>query len=254
MVNIILSGALGAMGHTVSDTAGDQIICGIDLKNRLTGDFPVYKNCNEIPKAIVDKANVILDFSKPGNFNSILSYALKVKLPLVVATTGLTEQNLQDAKDASKKIPIVISSNMSQGINAVKIILEKISPLLADNFDIEITEKHHNKKVDAPSGTALSLAETINNSLNEPRTLNLGRHGADSKREKDEIGISAIRGGTLPGEHSIYFLGEDEVIEIKHTSLSKKIFAQGALRACNWIIHQKNGLYDMNDVLVSDEV
>lgn len=247
MVKIILNGCSGKMGRIVTDTVknyDDVTICaGID-KNALSSDYPVFKdinNCNA-------KADVILDFSRPDALLGLLSYSEKNSIPVVLCTTGYDDKQIDMINSYSRKIGIFRSANMSIGINVINNILKKISPLLYENFDVEIVEKHHNQKVDAPSGTALMLGNTIKDSLSENTKFIYGREGIE-KREHNEIGIHAIRGGSIVGEHEIIFAGQGETIEIKHTALSREVFAIGAIKACKFMYGKNQGLYSMDDVV-----
>ena len=182
-----------------------------------------------------EKGDVIVDFSHYSRLDTLLDYAVTNELPLVIATTGYSDEILKKIEDSSKKIPILLSSNMSLGINLLQDILEKITPILYPNYDIELIEKHHNKKIDSPSGTAKTLLEVMKKSIDDVIEEKYGRVGME-KREKNEIGVHSLRGGTIVGEHSVLFCGNDEIIELKHTALSKKIFAEGALQGAKFII------------------
>jgi len=190
--------------------------------------------------------DVIIDFSHFSFTGNLVDYALSKRKPLVIATTGLSDEQENMIKDASKIIPIFRAKNFSLGINLIAHLIQEAQALLTD-FDIEIIEKHHNKKVDAPSGTAFLLADSLNES-NE-YAYQHGRYGKTSKRDKKEIGIHSLRGGTIVGEHSVIFAGTDEVIEFKHEAHSKKVFAKGSLKAAEYLINQKNGLFNMNDLI-----
>lgn len=247
MVKIILNGCNGKMGKIVTNAVknyDDVTICaGID-KNALSSEYPVFENINKCS----EKADVILDFSRPDALYGLLSYAKKNSLPIVLCTTGYDEKQIDMINSYSHEIGIFRSANMSIGINVINNILKKISPLLYENFDIEIIEKHHNQKVDAPSGTALMLGNTIKDSLSENTKFIYGREGI-KKREHNEIGIHAIRGGSIVGEHEIIFAGQGETIEIKHTAISREVFAIGAIKACNFMYGKNQGLYSMDDVV-----
>lgn len=197
-----------------------------------------------------EKGDVIVDFSHYSRLDTLLDYAVDRGLPLVIATTGYSDEILKKIEDSSKKIPILLSSNMSLGINLLQDILEKITPILYPNYDIELIEKHHNKKIDSPSGTAKTLLEVIKKNIDEVIEEKYGRVGME-KREKNEIGVHSLRGGTIVGEHSVLFCGNDEIIELKHTALSKKIFAEGALQGAKFIIEKEPGLYSMKDIFNS---
>lgn len=248
-MKIILSGCCGHMGHVVSEVAGNEIICGVDKFNDGKHDYPVYPTLEEIPEETVKEADCLLDFSIAANVANNIKFCESKDLPLVVAATGLSEEDYSLAEEASKKIPVLISSNMSNGIWSIASLLAPLFKLLGDNYDVEIVEKHHNRKVDAPSGTALLLAEELNKGVDNQFELLYNKDRNGHKREKNELGIVSVRGGTIPGEHTVIFAGNDEVIELKHTAYSRKIFAEGALKACGWIISQKPGLYSMSDVI-----
>ncbi len=194
-----------------------------------------------------ETGDIIIDFSHYSRLDTLLEYSKNKKLPLVIATTGYSDETLKKIEEISKEIPILLSSNMSLGVNILNDILERIVPALYKNYDIEVIEKHHNKKVDSPSGTAKTLIETIEKNCLENMKEQYGREG-NNKREKNEIGIHSLRGGTIVGEHSVLFCGEDEIIELKHTAMSKKIFAKGALEAAKFLIGKEPGLYSMKDI------
>ena len=197
---------------------------------------------------LTDEAgDIIIDFSHYSRLDTLLDYSKNKKIPLIVATTGYSDETLRKMEETAKEIPVLLSSNMSLGVNLLNDILERIVPVLYENYDIEVIEKHHNKKIDSPSGTAKTLVETIERSCPKKMKEQYGRKG-ESKREKNEIGIHSLRGGTIVGEHSVLFCGEDEIIEIKHTAMSKKIFAMGALKAARFLVGKKTGLYTMKDI------
>lgn len=204
----------------------------------------VYRTFEDVP----NKIDVIIDFSHPSNLDKVLTYAIKTKTPVLIATTGLTEDDYKKIDNASKEIAVLTPTNTSLGVNLLNELMKYIVPVLADTYDIEVIEKHHNKKLDSPSGTAKTLIEKIQNSLPEPRTLVHGRDGM-AKREKQEIGVHAVRGGSIVGEHSVIFAGEDEIIEIKHEAISKKIFSNGACKGAAWLVGKPAGYYEMKEVL-----
>ena len=249
MLKIIMHGCNGRMGQTIVNLVRESkdkiIVAGISADGQALNSFPVYTNISECQES----ADVIIDFSNPSTLNGLISYATTHKIPLVIATTGFSDEELNRINEAGKIIPILRSANMSLGINLMLDLVKKATSTLENNFDIEIIEKHHNNKVDSPSGTALLLADTINDTLNEKAIYKYDRHTEKQKRTKNEIGIHAIRGGTIVGEHSVIFAGDDEVIEITHTASSRKIFAKGAIHAAEFIIKQNNGLYSMQDSL-----
>lgn len=220
------------MGKIVKELGGEKIVAFID-------------SIKEID--INEKIDVVIDFSHFSKLNNLIDGCVARNYPLVIATTGYSGEILEKIVEASKKIPILLSSNTSLGINAINDILEKLVPKLEENFDIEIIEKHHNKKIDSPSGTAITLLKTIQNSLHDKYSVVYGREGM-AKRDQKEIGVHAVRGGTIVGEHTIIFAGEDEIIEISHKALSKKIFAVGALKCADFIVEKQPKLYTMKDI------
>ena len=247
MVNIILSGCNGKMGKMiykcVSERNDCKISAGIDINPECNGDFPVFTSpalCN------VD-ADVIIDFSRPANLDLLLCFAVEKKLPTVLATTGFSEEQINQIHKTAENIPIFFSANMSLGVNLLIELAKLASNALGKQFDIEIIEKHHNQKVDAPSGTALMIAAAISEGKNMRYVYD--RHSNVQKRSSDEIGISSIRGGTIVGEHEVIFAGTDEVITLSHTAYSRSIFANGALNAALFLADAKPGLYSMKDLL-----
>ncbi len=248
MLKILLSGVTGAMGQVLDQVIGADpqctIVAGFDNKPAKR-DYPVYTDLTQCQEV----ADVIIDFSHFSAFDTIFDYACQTKTPIVVATTGLSDENMVAMKAAAKDLPIFKTANMSLGINVLAKALREMAGALESGFDIEIIEKHHNKKVDAPSGTALLLADAINDGLENKKEYTYGREGRSCKRTENELGIHAIRGGTIPGEHSVLFAGNDEIIEIKHTALSKKVFANGAVEAAKFLVDQEAGLFSMEDVI-----
>lgn len=248
-IQILLCGCNGKMGEVLQDLIKEKnnmkIVAGLDTRASGLEDFPTYKNFNEITEDI----DIIIDFSNRVILNDLINYAIKNNVATVLATTGYIKEDEDLILKASAKIPIFRSQNMSYGINVVCKILEKAVKLLEDDFDIEIVESHHNLKKDSPSGTAKLLLNVIKEELSEEPYVNYGREGGDTKRKDNEIGIHAIRGGTISGEHTIVFAGIDENLEIKHTALSKKIFANGAIKAGEFLANCKPGYYNMNDII-----
>jgi len=250
MTNIILRGCNGKMGQVITDIVESDensvIVAGIDIFQNRVNKYPVYQSftkCNV-------KVDVIIDFSSPNNMEEMLDFAVKRGVGVVLCTTGLSKEQILAIDQASAVIPIFQSANMSMGINLISKLLKQAAVVLADaGFDIEIVEKHHNKKVDAPSGTALALADAMNEVLNNEYDYKYDRSGERVVRNKKEIGISAVRGGTIVGEHEIIFAGTDEVIEIKHTAYSKAIFAKGAVQAAKYLPGKAAGMYNMSDVM-----
>ena len=250
MTNIILRGCNGKMGQVISDIVdADEntvIIAGIDIAQNRNNKYPVYQSftqCNV-------RADVIIDFSAPVNLEEMLDFAIARKVGIVLCTTGFSKDQQSLIDKASMQIPILRSANMSMGVNLITKLLQEAAVILADaGFDIEIVERHHNKKVDAPSGTALALADAMNEVLNNEYTYQYDRSVERVPRSKKEIGISAVRGGTIVGEHEIIFAGTDEVIEIKHTAYSKAIFAKGAVQAAKFLPGKAAGMYKMSDLM-----
>lgn len=252
MINLIINGCNGKMGQVLSSLAlkdeNFNIVAGFDIfDNNNNNNYPVYKNPFDCDK----KADVIIDFSHPDLLENLLSYAVSKNIPVVIATTGLSQRQKEKLNEVSSKIPVFFSANMSLGINLLIDLVCKASKVLNNGFDVEIIEKHHNQKIDAPSGTALAIADAITNTSGGNKDYVYDRHSVRKKRGKNEIGIHAIRGGTIVGEHSVIFAGNNEIIEIKHTAMSKEIFALGALRAAKFIIGKSNAFYDMKDLVDS---
>ena len=248
MKKVLLSGAAGVMGQFVREAvaAADDftIVCGFDAKADPDADFPIYSDLGECDEDV----DAIIDFSHFSAFRSIFDYAVEKKIPIVIATTGLTDEDSAAIAEGAKVIPVFKTANMSLGVNVMAKVLKDISETLKA-YDVEIIEKHHHRKVDAPSGTAILLADAVNDGLSEKREFTYGRHGRDAKRDVSEIGIHAVRAGTIAGEHTVLYAGDDELIEIKHTALSRKIFANGALTAARFLADQKPGLYTMENVI-----
>lgn len=238
------------MGHILTDiiSRDDEmnIVAGIDAYGEAYSDYPVYKNAADC----TEKADVVIDFSTAAATDALIDYCVDRKLPLVLCTTGLSEEQTLKMEDASTKIAVLKSANMSLGINLLQTVLEEVSGKLAQaGFDIEIVEKHHNQKLDAPSGTAIALADSVNKALPEKYEYVFDRSNRREKRPKNEIGISAIRGGTIVGDHDVIFAGEDEVITFSHRSYSRAIFGNGAVQAARFLAGKPAGMYSMNDVL-----
>lgn len=249
MLKVIVNGCNGKMGQVlvkeIKDCNDLELVAGIDIfPNKYNNDFPVYEDIFDFE----GKADVIIDFSNPYYLSGLLDYSTKNNIKLVIATTGFSNKELEEIKLASHKIPIFYSANMSLGIN-VLINLVKQASLTLKNWDIEIIEKHHNKKIDAPSGTAYMIANSINESLDNNKEYVFGRFSKKDIRNSNEIGIHAIRGGSIVGEHSILLLGSDETLEVTHTASSKSIFAKGSIKAARFIFSKKNGLYNMEDLV-----
>ena len=248
MVKILLSGCCGKMGTVIRNVINEfpnlKIEAGIDKFPKEIG-IPVFKN----PLDVDIEYDVLLDFSCSDALYDLIELTKLTQKPIVLCSTGYTDKDLNYIKDASTTLPIFKSANMSLGVNLINSLLKKITPLLYGNYDIEIIEKHHNQKVDAPSGTALLLADSIRDSIKEETNYINGRHG-QKKREKNEIGIHAIRGGSIVGDHDVIFAGTGEVIELSHKAISRDVFAIGSLKACEYMSNITTaGLYNMEDVL-----
>lgn len=250
MVKMIMHGCNGKMGQVITKIVKEdenaEIVAGLDKYMGIPNDYPVFES---IDKCDVE-ADVVIDFSNAAAVDGLLDYCVEKKIPVVLCTTGLSEEQLAKVQEASKKVAVLKSANMSLGVNMLLKLLQDATRILAPaGFDIEIVEKHHNQKVDAPSGTALALADSINAAMNDEYTYIYDRSQVRQKRDKKEIGISAVRGGTIVGEHEVIYAGEDEVIEFKHTAHSKAVFAKGAVEAGKFLKGKSAGLYDMKDVI-----
>ncbi|MBN2898102.1 MAG: 4-hydroxy-tetrahydrodipicolinate reductase [Clostridia bacterium] len=247
MTKIILCGANGAMGKNLIEIIGEdptlEISAGIDHSPQ-EGSFPQYKTFDDGVQG-----DVIIDFSHFSMIPNLLDYVEKTKTPAVICTTGLSKEDEARIEALSKEVPLFRSGNMSLGINLLIALAKKGAEVLGENFDIEVVEMHHNRKIDAPSGTAYMIADEINKTLDNSKEFNYGRYGNDTKRKANEIGIHALRGGTVVGEHTVVFAGTDEMVRIEHRATSKKVFAQGAVRAAKFILNKENGLFNMNDML-----
>ncbi len=250
MTRVLLCGANGKMGHVIRSCVSQrddmEIVAGVDLNTAGT-EFPIYASIDEV----TETADVIIDFSNPALLDSLLAYAKRTHTPLVAATTGYSAEQTAAIKVAANEVAVFFTFNMSLGVNLLQSLAKQAARVLGGQFDIEIIEKHHNQKVDAPSGTAIMLAESINEALKTPYELVYDRHSRREKRPVNEIGMHAIRGGTIVGEHEILFAGRDEQISLKHTATSKEVFAVGAVNAASFLASCKPGLYTMQDLLQS---
>ena len=248
MINVLLNGCNGKMGKEVikqiQKYPNMNLSCGFDIGDSKENKFPIHKKIEDI----VNPINIIIDFSVPACSLNILEFAVHNKLPIVIATTGFSDNEREKIKECSKIIPVFQSANMSFSINLMSKILYNIAPLLIDS-DIEIIETHHNQKKDAPSGTALLLADSITQSLDNSLEYRFSRHDLHKKRNKNEIGFSSIRGGNIVGEHTVKFFGLHETFEISHISYSRSVFADGALKAAEFLINKPSGLYGMDDLI-----
>jgi len=249
MTEILFCGCYGRMGNAVrqiiKDSSDMEIAAGVDICEG-TAEFPVYKSIVDVK----EKVDVIIDFSSPKALDSILDYAVLKNVPVVLCTTGFSEEQLADIREASGKVAILRSANMSLGINTLVKLLKTATEILSNNgYDIEIVERHHNQKKDAPSGTALLLADAINDAANGKYEYVYDRSQRREIRPENEIGISAVRGGSIVGDHEVIFAGLDEVIEIKHRAYSRSVFAKGAVSAAAYLAGKPAGMYDMSDVI-----
>ncbi len=249
MVRILLHGCCGRMGHMITDIASKdervRIEAGVDAFGSQYSTYSVYRSLDEVK----EEADVVVDFSTASAVDGVLAYCVKKELPLVLCTTGLSPEQIANLDTVSESIPVLRSANMSVGINLIMSILKEAAPKLAQaGFDIEIVEKHHRQKLDAPSGTAIALAESINEGLAEPYEFVYDRSTRREKRPVKEIGISAVRGGTIVGDHDVLFAGEDEVITFSHRAYSRAVFAKGAIESAKFLAGKKPGMYSMQDV------
>lgn len=250
MVRAVMHGCNGKMGQVITGLIkadeGIELVAGIDTYTGLKNDYPVFERIDQCNV----EADVIIDFSNAGAVDALLDYCADRKVPVVLCTTGLSEDQLGKVKVASEKTAVLKSANMSLGINLLMKLLQDAAKVLGTaGFDIELVERHHNQKVDAPSGTALALADAINESMDDAYEYVYDRSQVRRKREKKEIGISAVRGGTIVGDHEVIFAGADEVIEFKHTAYSKTVFGKGAVEAAKFLAGKPAGAYDMSDVI-----
>lgn len=250
MIKVILTGCNGHMGQVITDLCADdpdvEIVAGVDINTEEKNGYPVFA---DIKTCDVD-ADVIIDFSNVSVIDALLDFCEDQKMPVVLCTTGLTDNQLKRVEEVSTKVPVLKSANMSLGINVLMELLKTAAKMLAPSgFDIEIVEKHHNRKLDAPSGTALALADVMNDALEDDYSYTFDRSQQRKKRDKYEIGISAVRGGNIVGEHEVIFAGMDEVLTFKHTAYSRAIFGKGAIEAAKYIVGKPAAHYDMSDVI-----
>lgn len=249
MVKIAITGANGKMGKVIANLVAARenctVIAGIDLNDTPNGAFPIVK----YPSELTEKPDVIIDFSHPSALDDLLSYCTINNVPLVAATTGYTADEIAKIKKTAEQIPIFFTFNMSLGINLLVELGKRAVNVLGGQYDIEIVEKHHNQKKDAPSGTAIMIAEALNGELDNKMKYVYDRHNVRKAREANEIGMHAIRGGTIVGEHDIIFAGHDEVITLSHSAGSKEVFANGSINAAIFLSEKESGLYDMSDLL-----
>lgn len=250
MIKILMHGCNGRMGQMISGLVRDEeemmIAAGVDTYQGVSNEYPVFGSID----ACDDDVDVVIDFSNAAAADAVMEYCAKRQIPLVFCTTGLSEEQLQKLEDTAKQTAVLKSANMSLGINLLLKLLKDAAKVLAPaGYDIEIVEKHHNQKLDAPSGTALALADSINEAMDGSYVYTYDRSQVRRRREKKEIGISAVRGGTIVGEHEVLFAGLDEVIELKHTAYSRSVFGKGAVEAARFLAGKPAGMYDMSDVI-----
>lgn len=251
MKNLILSGCNGHMGRVITRCVNERedcsIVAGFDINTEVFDSFPVHRS----PADFDGSADAIIDFSHPSALLPLLDFAVSRKIPCVISTTGLNDEMIAAIHAASEKIPVFFSANMSIGVNLLCELANTAAAVLGSSFDIEIIEKHHNQKIDAPSGTAIMIANSVADALSEPPRYMYDRHSRRVKRDKNEIGIHSVRGGTIVGEHELLFAGRDEVISLKHTAQSKDVFAEGSINAALFICGKAPGLYTMKDLVRS---
>ena len=250
MVKVIMHGCNGKMGQVITRLAAAdpemEIVAGVDMRAQALNDYPVFGDIGECGV----EADVVIDFSNAAAVDRLLDWCGEKQMPVVLCTTGLSEEQLSKVEETAKKTALLKSANMSLGVNLLMKLLQDAAKVLApEGFDMEIVERHHNQKVDAPSGTAIALADSLKEALEEDYAYVYDRSGQRKKRDSHEIGISAVRGGTIVGEHEVICAGEDEVIEFKHTAYSKALFAKGAVAAAKFLAGKGPGRYDMSDVI-----
>ena len=246
-MKVIINGYSGTMGQVLTKCVADdeelELVAGISPKHHDVDGFNTYSSFADVK----EDSDVVIDFSNPLALDGILEYCLKTKTPVVLATTGYNDEEMEKIHEAAKQIPVFLSFNMSLGVNILLKLVKEAAKNLA-NFDIEIIEEHQNKKVDSPSGTAVMIANAVKE-IREQSEFIYGRHGRTGKRQQNEVGIHAVRGGTIVGEHSAIFAGNDEILEINHSARSKNVFAEGAIAAAKYLVNQEPGFYNMDDML-----
>lgn len=250
MTRIIMSGCNGKMGRVITESVSQRedcdIVAGLDINQTQTSAYPVVSSVSDLQT----EADVLIDFSHPSALPGLLAFAKEKKIPLVLCTTGYSKDEVEAIRATSQEVAVFYSGNMSLGINLMIELSKKAASVFGKNFDIEIVEKHHNQKIDAPSGTALMIADAISSVMEEAPQYVYDRHSYRKARSKHEIGIHSIRGGTIVGEHEVIFAGHDEVFTLTHTAQSKEIFAVGAINAAVYLAKQsKPGMYNMSDLL-----
>ncbi|MDP2857714.1 MAG: 4-hydroxy-tetrahydrodipicolinate reductase [Bacillota bacterium] len=251
-MKVLLHGCNGKMGRVMtrvlSETPDMEIVAGVDLEpEKARNTYPVYVRLLDVK----EDANVLIDFSHHSCIAGLLEFGTSRNVPLVICTTGFSAEEKQAMASAAGTVPILNSANMSLGVNLLLSLVSQAAALLHDGFDIEVVERHHNQKVDSPSGTALMIADAMNSALDNTMEYVYGRHSKNQRRQKPEIGIHAVRGGAIVGQHDVIFAGQGEVIEISHSALSRDVFAYGAVRATRFLVGRPPGLYSMKDVIES---
>lgn len=250
MVKVLIHGCNGRMGQMITGLIKEddqvEVAAGVDAFTGIANTYPVFENIQSCDV----KADVVIDFSNAGAVDGVLDYCVENQVPAVLCTTGLSGEQLEKMREASGKVAVLKSANMSMGINLLlKLLKDAVKVLGPAGYDIELVERHHNQKVDSPSGTALALADSMNDAMNHEYTYVYDRSQVRQKREKKEMGISAVRGGTIVGDHEVIFAGPDEVIEFKHTAYSRSVFGKGAVEAAKFLAGKPAGMYDMSDVI-----
>lgn len=249
MTNVIMHGCNGRMGQMIAGLCADdpdiQIVAGVDTYTEQKNDFPVFETIGECDV----QADAVIDFSNAAAVDGLLDWCVEKQIPVVLCSTGLSEQQLEKVKEAGTKVAVLKSANMSLGINTLIDLQKAVKIFAPAGFDVEIVEKHHNQKLDAPSGTAIALADAMNDAMDGQYEYVYDRSGRRQKRDAKELGISAVRGGTIVGEHEVIFAGTDEVIEFKHTAYSRAVFGKGAIEAAKFLNGRSAGLYNMQDVI-----
>ena len=250
MIKILMHGCNGKMGRMITELVknddGAVIAAGVDTYTGIANDYPIYESIDQCDTDV----DVVIDFSNAGAVDALLDYCAEKKIPVVLCTTGLSEEQLEKVRETSEKTAVLKSANMSVGINLLLKLLKDAAKVLGNaGYDIELVERHHNQKLDAPCGTALALADSINEALNGEYHYVYDRSQVRQKRDTKEIGISAVRGGTIVGEHEVIFAGTDEVIEFRHSAYSRNVFAKGAVEAAKFLAGKETGMYDMGDVI-----
>ena len=250
MIKILMHGCNGKMGRMITELVknddGAVIAAGVDTYTGIANDYPVYESIDQCDTDV----DVVIDFSNAGAVDALLDYCAEKKIPVVLCTTGLSEEQLEKVRETSEKTAVLKSANMSVGINLLLKLLKDAAKVLGNaGYDIELVERHHNQKLDAPSGTALALADSINEALNGEYHYVYDRSQVRQKRDAKEIGISAVRGGTIVGDHEVIFAGTDEVIEFRNSAYSRNVFAKGAVEAAKFLAGKETGMYDMGDVI-----